>query len=431
MHGRILIRLLTALLMALTWPAHAVIDGIQGVVQNGVRHFDLTAGINHVVTPDGGSLQIWGYGPTGGVPQYPGPTLIVNAGDTVSVTLRNTLPVNVSLIFPGQENVTATGGTTGQITREVPAGSSGVVTYTFQASRPGTFMYQSGTRMDLEVEMGLFGALIVRPGAPNQAYDHPGTAYDREYLFVLSEMDPRIHEQAAFGNINDIDTTDHNPVLWFINGRNGPDTLANAGVPWLPSQPYNSLPRMHPGETILLRLVGAGRDAHPFHTHGNHTLQIARDGHMLSSDPALGPNLAMSNFTITVAPGATYDALFTWTGAGMGWDIYGHTESDNIECVPDASGHDVTTREYCPDHEKPFPVALPDLQDLTLGGFYSGSPFLGSMTTLPPGEGGLNPNGGMVFMWHSHTERELVNFDIFPGGMMTMLMIEPHGVEIP
>jgi hypothetical protein len=37
-------------------------------------------------------------------------------------------------------------------------------------------------------------------------------------------------------------------------------------------------------------------------------------------------------------------------------------------------------------------------------------------------------------MWHSHTERELTNFDIFPGGMMTMLFVVPPGTlgpEIP
>jgi hypothetical protein len=34
-------------------------------------------------------------------------------------------------------------------------------------------------------------------------------------------------------------------------------------------------------------------------------------------------------------------------------------------------------------------------------------------------------------MWHSHTERELTNYDVFPGGMMTMLIVEPLAVPIP
>jgi len=64
------------------------------------------------------------------------------------------------------------------------------------------------------------------------------------------------------------------------------------------------------------------------------------------------------------------------------------------------------------------------------GGFWSGNPFLGVFGNLPPGEGGLNPNAGFTYMWHSHTERELTNDDIFPGGMMTMLIVEAPGVPI-
>jgi hypothetical protein len=97
------------------------------------------------------------------------------------------------------------------------------------------------------------------------------------------------------------------------------------------------------------------------------------------------------------------------------------------ECTDgNADGYDDMTSEYCADHGKPFPVILPGDQELTFGGFWSGSPFLGTLGMLPPGEGGLNPNGGYVYMWHSHTEKEMSNFNIFPGGMMTMLIVEPH-----
>jgi hypothetical protein len=51
--------------------------------------------------------------------------------------------------------------------------------------------------------------------------------------------------------------------------------------------------------------------------------------------------------------------------------------------------------------------------------------------TFPPGFTSLNVNAGYFHMWHSHNEREIVNNDIFPGGMMTMLIIEPPGVPIP
>ena len=120
--------------------------------------------------------------------------------------------------------MTATGGVTGLLTQEAGrATANNTVTYTFTASTPGTHAYYSGTQGDLQVEMGLYGAIIVLPSSipaacdsgvhasnvtaqshwgetdfrlAHAAYNHPGACYDREYLFQFSEMDPRIHRQA-------------------------------------------------------------------------------------------------------------------------------------------------------------------------------------------------------------------------------------------
>jgi hypothetical protein len=74
-------------------------------------------------------------------------------------------------------------------------------------------------------------------------------------------------------------------------------------------------------------------------------------------------------------------------------------------------------------------VTLPEQQALSFGGLWSGSPYLGTVEPLPPLQGGLNPAGGFSFMWHSHTERELTNDDIFPGGMMTMMIVQAPDSE--
>jgi hypothetical protein len=393
----------------------AAIDGVSGTT------FNFTARKAIISTPDGDSLEIWGYALDDGPAQYPGPTLIVNQGDTITVNLSNGLGnpgMPVSLLFPGQQGVVATGGSSGELTQE-SSGPLDTVSYTFTASHAGTYHYYSGSQSDLQVEMGLLGALIVRPATAGQAYNHPATGFDQEYLFLLTEMDPSIHHMAALGMFDAIDASAAQPVLWFINGRNGPDTMAGANVSWLPNQPYNCLPRTHVGDTVLLRVISAGRDLHPLHTHGNHVRIIARDGRLQESAPGAGPNLARVDFTIQASPGATYDALWDWTGEGLGWDIFGHGKNDPME-----------PNEIADYHGIPLPVELPGLQDLTFGGFWNGSPFLGGEGDLPPGEGGLNLNGGMFFMWHSHTERELVNNDIFPGGMMTMMIVEPNGVQI-
>ncbi len=403
-------------------PALAVIDGVTGT------SFEFTARQDAISMPDGGSVTIWGYANTTGGnaaarAQYPGPTLILHEGDVVTITLRNELDVPVSLVFPGQERVLtddAPGGTAGLWTREAdPAGGS--VTYTFTAANPGTYLYYSGTRPDLQIEMGLFGAIVVRPrlGA-RYAYNHPDTEFDREYLFLVSEIDPLVHDLVDFGLADEIDPTGAWPVYWLINGRSAPDTTADPYVSWLPTQPYNCLPRQHPGERTLMRVLAGGRQIHPFHHHGNHARVIARNGRLYESSAGAGPDAAHMNYTIATIPGETVDAIFTWTGAGMGWDIYNHAPDDPLVPGEDAASHG-----------KPIPVQLPENQNMTFGAYFSGSPYLGSASPLPPGEGGMNPNSGFFFMWHSHAERELTNYDIFPGGLMTFMIIEPPGVPIP
>jgi len=414
------------LVLTFAGSAYAMIDGVEATT------FNLTAREGYISTAEGNSLYAWGYADGAGSMQYPGVTMMVRQGDVVAVNLTNALPAtsgNVSIVFPGQK-VTAVGGVKGLLTQEAPPDGATVVTYTFTATNPGTYLYHSGTNPELQTEMGLVGALIVRPTGYDpmmpMAYETMGSDYtnsNREFLFLLTEIDERIHVLVETQGPDALAQTDYLsnyfPTYWLINGRTATDTMFPAFVPWLPTQPYNCMPMMHPGDKMLMRFIGAGRHMHPFHPHGNHVRFIAIDGRPLSTDPTMGLDLSHEAFTIQSVPGRTYDTIFEWTGKDLGWDIYGHTPGDPME-----------PNEYEPDHGKPFPTILPDQKDLVFGGMYSGSPFLGTMGTLPPGEGGMNPMAGFAYMWHSHTEKEMTNFDVFPGGMMTMLIIVSPSVNL-
>jgi FtsP/CotA-like multicopper oxidase with cupredoxin domain len=475
-----------AVLLAMSATAIARVPGIGGNAANGTtvaappscsgtgtntRNFFLTARSGHITLGDGNTLLTWGYSTdafttaavdTGKI-QYPGPTLIVCQGDIVNVTLRNRLPDRASIIFPGLSGVTAVnagGSANGAMTREANAfaGANNGVTYSFRATAAGTYLYQSGSDIETQVEMGLVGALIVRPaGFVDGSYDShtterraygvtgsTSTSYDVEYLFFETEMDRSAHEAMEAHLVNPTLNPRPNPAnfkqtLWFLNGRNGPDTMLKENVAWLPLQPNNALAQM--------RLIGGGRDLHPFHHHGNNAWMIARDGRVLENTavpsapypdyvgiPASDltgrstslPNQAVSNYTIQTVPGSTYDAIFTWTGKGVDWDIYGNLDEHKPVT---AAGSTCTADTRLPfedpaDHCKAFPVVLPEQQALTFGGLWSGSQYLGLVELLPPLQGGLNPAGGFSYMWHSHTERELTNDDVFPGGMMTMMIVQ-------
>ncbi len=505
---------MTAVTMVLTATAHAAAPGIKGPT------FSLTAQPAYITQPDGQMVYSWGYGcngaPSGGFAptaiagatcpsmQVPGPTLIVNEGAMVSVTLTNGLPSaagKTSILFPGFQ-VTSTGGVTGLLTQEAAPGNP--VTYTFTASSPGTRAYYSGTQGDLQVEMGLYGAIIVLPSSiPSActtglaaanlavegnwgesdfrlapaAYDHAKSCYDREYLFQFSEMDPNIHSQAsaqvtatagctagAPGCSLEVPTEPYVPAYFMINGRSMPDDMDPNYAAQYPHQPYNGNPHMHPGEQVLLRILGQGRWQHPFHEHGNHVRILGRDGNLILSQTDPTNNLAGPLlFTTTTTPGQAMDGIFYWTGKGLNWDAYGHNpaSTDSLShakdlCVPDANGYNtgvaaqsqINYYEWCQDHNKPLeatpfgdvagggPTTLPDANLFTNGAWYGGSPYLGPDATVravgstgstPPSGTIANPpttEAGFAFMWHSHNEREITTNNAFPGGMLMMMLVD-------
>jgi FtsP/CotA-like multicopper oxidase with cupredoxin domain len=527
-----------ALALFLVAAAHAAVPGISGgsLATGTPATFNLTAQTAFLNQPDGNSVYSWGYGcngtPSGFAPaavtnascpsmQVPGPTLIVTEGQTVTVNLLNGLPTaagNTSILFPGFV-VKATGGVQGLLTQEAAPG--GTVSYSFLASSPGTHAYYSGTQGDLQVEMGLYGAVVVLPatipaacsaGLPlthpgnnaaaktawgeadfrlaAAAYDSPKSCYDREYLFQWAEMDPRIHNaalaqiayltsctagSAGCGGTLSVPTEPYHPAYFLINGRSMPDLMDGNFAAEYPHQPYNGNPHMHPGEMTLIRSIGQGRWQHPFHEHANHVRILARDGNMIlapNGTDLAGPLM----FNTDTTPGEAFDGIFYFTGRGLNWDPYGHHPGDtsdplaSLSCTPDANGYNtgapaaVNYFEWCQDHNKPLEVApfgdvpaggpatLPNPNIFTNGPWYGGTPYLGPDATLRGGAtqacasstGSTKDNGsstctslqpfniqanpaserGWAYMWHSHNEREITTNNVFPGGMLMMMLVD-------
>ena len=98
--------------------------------------------------------------------QYPGPTLIVNQGDAGHRhPHQRAAGAGLDRLPRPDWRDAPPAASPGLLTREAPPDRRDTVTYTFTADRtraPTT--YHSGTQPDLQVEMGLVGALIVRPG---------------------------------------------------------------------------------------------------------------------------------------------------------------------------------------------------------------------------------------------------------------------------
>lgn len=378
--------------------------------------FSLTATDGYILTPDGNSIYMWGYAGPAGTFQLPGPTLCVPEGATVTISLTNTLREPVSIVFPGQTGVTADGqpaqpvfsGST--LTSLVkPAATNGTVTYSFRAARAGTYLYESGTDVSKQVQMGLYGALVVRPSDGNggmvqgQAYDDPSSSFDpaHEYLHLLSEIDPAMHQAVERNRAFDLNA--YNARYFLINGRSMPDTIAPNAVAWLPAQPYGAMVHIRPYDATtnpkpaLIRYLNAGFGTYPFHPHGNDQRVIGRDGHVLVSSTA-ATDESYEKYLIDIGPGQTVDTTLIWTDVEM-WDPV----------------------------ENPIPVDLPQLQDqiLTPDTWFSESPYLGHTGDLPAGITSNNQCGEYYHVAHSHALQQATNYGATFGGMMTLIRIDP------
>jgi len=412
--ARLFLAPMAALVLAVA--AHAATPGIIGNTATGSSStFNLTAQQGFLNQPDGESVYAWGYGCVAGtvsfaqtvggatfpgqncpLMQVPAPTLIVKENQVVTITLTNNLPTaagSTSILIPDFQ-VTPSGGTQGLLTMEATP-NGGTVTYTFTATMPGTHAYYSGTQGDLQIEMGLYGAIVVLPAAPptvcgsglaaqnraaasywheadfrlsTAAYDHAKTCYDREYLFQWSEMDAGIH-RTALAQVSDsariaacatfvaggalpmgcslnVPTEPYHPAYFLINGRSMPDLMDANYAAEYPHQPYNGNPHMHPGEQVLVRTIGQGRWEHPFHEHANHVRILARDGNLILSASDQTKLAGLLMFNTDTVPGEAFDGIFYFTARGLNWDPYGHTVNSfshdpnaSLGCTPDAYGY--------------------------------------------------------------------------------------------
>ena len=365
--------------------------------------FALTADDGFASFPDGNSIYMWGFTATGDY-QYPGPNLCVNEGDTVTIVLTNNLPEPVSIMFPGQ-TLDSSIGDGGTSTLGVDqAGVGGVATYVFSADNPGTYLFQSGTAPEKQTQMGLFGAIVVRPAmGASFAYNDAATEFDPhfEHLLVLHEVDSALHY--AVQTSTDYVWSEVHHRYWTINGRSFPDTINDNFVAWMPAQPYGAMvitEALAPGDVVskpgLVRYLNAGSENHPFHPHGNDQQMIAQDG-------APVDNVKLS-FTKTVGAGQTFDLLIDWRDA----DAF--IVGDNPASVDLASILDLTFKDDA--------------------SFYSGSPYIGVApgtddASLPYGVTTFNQCGEFYFPWHSHALNEVQNFNEGFGGMLTLWRVNP------
>lgn len=231
--------------------------GLAGGVAQAAEVF-LCAGSTNLTMPDGTIVAAWGYAQDdnanladgcGNPVQVPGPAITVPSADTsLTINLLNELPVATSVVISGQSaSMAPVFFTDGQgrsrmrsFTHETAPGATGV--YSWNNFQPGTYAYQSGSHVAVQVQMGLYGA-AKKDAAAGEAY--PGLPYDQDVMLFYSEIDPAMHQAIAggtYGGTGPTSTIDYNPKYFLVNGA--PYSASTTPIPAGPA-----------GTRTLLRMV--------------------------------------------------------------------------------------------------------------------------------------------------------------------------------
>lgn len=208
---------------------------------------------------DGQSVTFWGFTTSCmgmGAGQLPGPVVEVGVYPE-GVSTTDTLNLTLNMMMAPQEAAPYNGHTIHLHGADVPTAEDGVPetgapvngdTYTFTPTREmaGSYAYHCHVHTVKHLEMGMYGALIVRPKSVggsflNQLTHNPVTAYNYVQNYVLSTVDPAYH--AATGDSTVF--ADYNPRYFLISGNEGRST----------STPAVSLSAAR-NSKVALRLIG-------------------------------------------------------------------------------------------------------------------------------------------------------------------------------
>jgi FtsP/CotA-like multicopper oxidase with cupredoxin domain len=155
---------------------------------------------------DGEGVEGWAYNG-----QIPGPTIRVQRGNTLIVEFRNELPDDSTIHWHGLRVPFAMDGVTWQ---GQAIGPGEAFEYSFEIDQAGTYWYHPHVDSDRQVDLGLYGVIIVEDPAEPVA--------DRELVVVLDAWAEHDEE--------DGELHDHGGELdWTVNGLHDPVFPAVAG----------------------------------------------------------------------------------------------------------------------------------------------------------------------------------------------------------
>jgi FtsP/CotA-like multicopper oxidase with cupredoxin domain len=175
-------------------------------------------------------------------------------------------------------------------------------TYTFSndSRYVGSHMYHCHVHTVKHLEMGMYGALIVKDG---NRINSGGPSYDFEWNVVLSAVDPDYHTNAAVQDSTVF--ADYDPRYFLANGEEGLSTNN-------PAQVFTAAP----GADVAVRLVGIHSTNARFELRDSNGNRQSFTWHNTDGFAMPSPRSVTS---VEVSPGQTKDIMITLPNSSGTW----------------------------------------------------------------------------------------------------------------
>lgn len=186
-------------------------------------------------------------------PRYPSPTILVQADQTITLGVTNSLATRCSFAIAGTS-----------LHWDIEPGQT--VSAQFTAPAPGTYLYHDALNSGVNRVMGLYGAMIVMPSGVTDRAFAGGPTFARQFKWLLGNIDSRWSdavEDNGDDHVTELGTpqglASFTPDYFLINAASFPDTHnqdtdLSGGI----------------GNPALVRMINAGMAVHSMHFHGNH-----------------------------------------------------------------------------------------------------------------------------------------------------------------
>lgn len=223
----------------------------------------ITDGYQTQITGD--NVYFRGFSSSNNVVNVPGESIVAQEGDTINITITNTLSTTHRFVIDG---VVDSG--------DIKSGRT--VTVTFTPTQAGTYMYYDNSNAPYNRLLGLHGGFAVMPAnSDNQLFSGSQNTFVQQQFWIFHDIDPVWHNTLANGRTPN---TAYEPRFFTLNGLGGrPPGAPGAHNPNLDAMTDpRSAVHGHIGDRTLLRSLNAGKCDQSLHCHANHMEWLSANG---------------------------------------------------------------------------------------------------------------------------------------------------------